>query len=69
VISCPSESGGGHWLSEPTLHRPRSACSWLGRSRGSGFARREGSLGVVLPPARLVLELADDHVDGNSSFP
>jgi hypothetical protein len=44
-------------------------CSWLGRSWGSGFVRREGSLGVVSLPARLALELANDHVGGNSSFP
>jgi hypothetical protein len=44
-------------------------CSWLGRSRGSGFVRREGYLDVVSLPARLALELANDHVGGSSSFP
>jgi hypothetical protein len=31
--------------------------------------REEGSLGVVSPPVRPALELADDHVIGNSLFP
>jgi hypothetical protein len=63
------ESGGGHRLSEPTLHRPHSVCSWLGRSRGSGSVQEEGSLGIVSLSVRSALELADDHVDGNSFFP
>jgi hypothetical protein len=63
---------GGHQLSEPTLLRHRSACSLRERSQGSGFERREGSLGVTLRPVQLVLdlglELAGGHVDENSSF-
>jgi hypothetical protein len=44
-------------------------CSWLGRSQSSDFIRREDSLDAVSPPARLALELADNHVDGNSFSP
>jgi hypothetical protein len=63
---------GGHQLSEPALLRLRSACSLRNQSQGSGFERREGSLGVTLRPVQLVLELglelADGHVSENSSF-
>jgi hypothetical protein len=79
MISYPSEQppialgvrslGGGYQLSEPTLHRPHSVCSWLGRSHGSGSIREEGSLGVVSSLVRPALELADDHVVENSFFP
>jgi hypothetical protein len=44
----------------------------LEQSQGSGFERREGSLGVTLHPVKLVpdlsLELAGGHVGENSSF-
>jgi hypothetical protein len=71
MISRPSEqeSRGDHRLSEPILPRPHSVCSWRGRIQGSGFARREGSLGVASHPAQLALKPTDDHVGGNSSFP
>jgi hypothetical protein len=63
------ESGGGHQLSEPILHRPRLVCSWLGRSRDSGSVRKEDSLGAALLPAQPALELVDDHVVWSSFFP
>jgi hypothetical protein len=47
-------------------------CSLHEQSQGSGFARREGSLGVASHPAQLALdlalELAGDHVSESSSF-
>jgi hypothetical protein len=79
VIGCLSEqppiaprrwgSEGGHQLSEPTPLRLHSACSWLGRSRGSGCAQRVDFPDVALSPAWPVLEPVDDHAVGNSFVP
>ena len=47
-------------------------CSSREQSQGSGFKRREGSLGITLHPVQLVLdlglELVGGHVGENSTF-
>jgi hypothetical protein len=63
---------GGHQLFGPAPLQLRSACSLREQSRGTGFERREGSLGAILCLARLAPVLdpepVGDHGGENSVF-
>jgi hypothetical protein len=63
---------GGHQLSELAPLQLHSVCSLCGQSQGSGFERRQDSLGATLHSARptpvLGPEPVDDQAGENSAF-